>query len=98
MLTTAEAIIEFLRHIPLMRPSVSAYHRHYFPESISQCVWLYFRFPLSFRDVEENVSRMEARIPLVISVQQSWRFKLEAVLSTGCKISLANQPKGARRP
>jgi len=37
-----------------MRTSVSLYHRHRFPtEIISDCVWLYFRFALSFRDVEE---------------------------------------------
>ncbi|HEY5443769.1 MAG TPA: IS6 family transposase, partial [Pyrinomonadaceae bacterium] len=30
------------------------YHRHRFPaEIISHCVRLYFRFTLSFRDVEE---------------------------------------------
>jgi putative transposase len=40
-----------------MRTSVSAYHRHRFPaEIISHCVWLYFRFPLSFRDVEEMLA------------------------------------------
>jgi putative transposase len=34
--------------------TVSHYHRHRFPaEIISHCVWLYFRFALSFRDVEE---------------------------------------------
>ena len=34
-----------------MRTSVSTYHRHRFPaEIISHCVWLYFRFALSFRD------------------------------------------------
>src|SRR5467141_1459870 len=43
-----------MRHTPLMRTSVSLYHRHRFPaEIISHCVWLYFRFALSFRDVEE---------------------------------------------
>ena len=37
-----------------MRTSVSAYHRHRFrAETISHSVWLYFRFALSFRDVEE---------------------------------------------
>src|SRR6266576_2595653 len=37
-----------------MRISVSPYHRHGFPvEIISHCVWLYFRFALSFRDVEK---------------------------------------------
>ena len=40
-----------------MRTSVSLYHRHRFPaEIISHCVWLYFRFALSFRDVEEMLA------------------------------------------
>jgi putative transposase len=40
-----------------MRTSVSLYHRHCFPsEIISYCVWLYFRFTLSFRDVEEMLA------------------------------------------
>ena len=43
-------------HTTPMRTSASLYHRHRFPvEIISHCVWLYFRFNLSFRDVE-NVS------------------------------------------
>jgi putative transposase len=47
----------FLRHTPRMRTSVSRYHRHYFPaEIISHCVWLYFRFDLTFRDVEEMLA------------------------------------------
>jgi putative transposase len=41
-----------------MRTSISPYHRHRFPaEIISHCVWLYFRFPLSFRDVEEMLAK-----------------------------------------
>jgi putative transposase len=37
--------------------TVSLYHRHRFPaEIISHCVWLYFRFALSFRDVEEMLA------------------------------------------
>ena len=40
-----------------MRTSVSLYHRHRFPaEIISHSVWLYFRFALSFRDVEEMLA------------------------------------------
>jgi putative transposase len=40
-----------------MHTSDSHYHRHRFPaEIISNCVWLYFRFPLSFRDVEEMLA------------------------------------------
>jgi putative transposase len=35
-------------------PSTTLYKRHRFPaEIISHCVWLYFRFSLSYRDVEE---------------------------------------------
>ncbi|MDG1737533.1 MAG: IS6 family transposase, partial [Paracoccaceae bacterium] len=34
-----------------------SYSRHRFPPSIIQrAVWLYFRFPLSFRDVEEMLA------------------------------------------
>jgi hypothetical protein len=52
---TAEDVMRlFLRHNPLLRTTVSLYHRHRVPaEIISHCVWLYFRFALSFRDVEE---------------------------------------------
>jgi putative transposase len=40
-----------------MRTSISLYHRHRFPaQIISHCVWLYFRFALSFRDVEEMLA------------------------------------------
>jgi transposase-like protein len=43
-----------MRHTAVMSTSASLYHRHRFPtEIISHCVWLYFRFALSFRDVEE---------------------------------------------
>ena len=40
-----------------MRTTVSLYHRHRFPaEIIGYSVWLYFRFALSFRDVEEMLA------------------------------------------
>ncbi len=43
-------------HIARMH-SDSPYHRHRFPaEIISHSVWWYFRFVLSFRDVEEMLS------------------------------------------
>jgi hypothetical protein len=39
-----------MRHTPRMRTSISRYDRHHFPaEIISHCVWLYFRFALTFR-------------------------------------------------
>ena len=46
-----------MRHTPGMLKPVYRYHRHRFPaEIISHCVWQYFRFPLSFRDVEEMLA------------------------------------------
>ncbi len=46
-----------MRHTALMSTSACLYHRHRFPtEIISHCVWLYFRFALSFRDVEEMLA------------------------------------------
>ncbi len=40
-----------------MSPSKPLYHRRRFPsEIISHCVWLYFRFALSYRDVEEMMA------------------------------------------
>ena len=40
-----------------MSLSPSLYRRHRFPaEIISHCVWLYFRFNLSYRDVEEMMA------------------------------------------
>ena len=45
-----------VRHTARMH-TVSPYHRHRFPaEIIGHCVWLYFRFALSFRDVEEMLA------------------------------------------
>jgi|SRR6266853_2965529 len=55
-LRAEDAIRLFLQHTPRMR-TVPLYHRHRFPaEIISHCVWLYFRFALSFRDVEEMLA------------------------------------------
>jgi len=56
-LTAKDAIKLVTLHTALMRTSVFLYHRHRFPaEIISHCVWLYFRFALSFRDVEEMLA------------------------------------------
>jgi len=45
-----------VRHTARVR-TISLYHRHRFPaEIIGHCVWLYFRFSLSFRDVEEMLA------------------------------------------
>ncbi|WP_247997885.1 IS6 family transposase [Brucella tritici] len=41
----------------MIEPPASLYHRHRFPaEIIAEAVWLYFRFPLSFRMVEDMLA------------------------------------------
>jgi len=41
-----------------MKPNTSCYHGHRFPPVIvSHAVWLYHRFSLSFRDVEELLAK-----------------------------------------
>jgi putative transposase len=40
-----------------MHTSIALDHRHRFPIAIiSHCVWLYFRFALSYRDGEEMMA------------------------------------------
>lgn len=44
----------------MTEPRASLYHRHHFPaEIIAEAVWLYFRFPLSFRMVEDMLAYRE---------------------------------------
>lgn len=41
----------------------SLYHRHRFPgEIISHCIWLYYRFSLSYRDIEELMAQRGVRV------------------------------------
>src|SRR6266404_1510467 len=57
-----------------MRTSVSPYHRHRFPaEIISHSVWLYFRFALSFRDVEEMLAMRG--VALTYETVRAWCLK-----------------------
>ena len=57
-----------------MRTSVSLYHRHRFlAEIISHCVWLYFRFTLSFRDVEEMLTMRG--VVLIYETVREWSLK-----------------------
>ena len=51
-----------------------SYHRHQFPpEIIRHAVWLYLRFTLSYRDVEELL----AERGLDISYETVWRWVLK---------------------
>jgi len=51
-----------------------SYSRHRFPDSIIQhAVWLYFRFPLSFRDVEDMLA--ERGIDVSYESVRRWSVK-----------------------
>ncbi len=46
-----------------MSRSSSLYRRHRFPgEIINYCVWLYYRFSLSYRDIEELMAQRGVRV------------------------------------
>jgi putative transposase len=73
-----------LRHTPEMQTAESFYHRHHVPaELISHCVWLYFRFSLSFRDVEEL---MPSRgVSLTYETVREWCFKFGQTNAIGLR-------------
>jgi len=51
-----------------------SYRRHRFPGSIIQhAVWLYFRFPLSYRDVEDLLT--ERGIDVTYETVRRWSVK-----------------------
>src|ERR1700730_16982119 len=73
-----------LRHTLWMRTAVSLYYRHRFPaEIISHCVWLYFRFPLSFRDVEEMLAMRG--IALTYETVREWCLKFGQTYANGLR-------------
>jgi putative transposase len=67
-----------------MRSSLSRYHRHRFPpEIISHCVWLYFRFALSFRDVEEMLAMRG--VALSYETVREWCLKFGQTYANGLR-------------
>jgi putative transposase len=67
-----------------MRSSVSHYHRHRFPvQIISHSVWLYFRFTLSFRDVEEMLAMRG--ISLSYKTVREWCRKFGQTYANGLR-------------
>jgi putative transposase len=60
------------------------YRRHRFrAEIISHCVWLYFRFSLSFRDVEELIS--SRGVSLSYETVREWCFKFGQTHANGLR-------------
>ena len=81
-----------------MRTSFSCYHGHRFPaEIISHCVWLYFRFPLSFRDVEEMLAMRG--ISLSYQTVREWCLKFGSDLRqrTASQVTSTWRPMASRR-
>ena len=73
-----------MRHNPPLRTSVTLYHRHRFPaEIISHCVWLYFRFTLSFRDVEEMLAMRG--VALTYETVREWCLKFGQTYANGLR-------------
>jgi putative transposase len=69
-----------------MHTSFSPYHRHRFPaEIISHFVWLYFRFALSFRDVEEMLTMRG--VVMTYETVREWRPSIAVVVSGYCFLS-----------
>src|SRR5258708_26683738 len=67
-----------------MRPSATLYRRHRFPAGIiSHCVWLYFRFPLSFCDVEEMLTMRG--VNLSYETVREWCLKFGQTYANGLR-------------
>ena len=67
-----------------MRSPASPYRRHRFPpEIISHCVWLYFRFALSYRDGEEMM-RMRG-VSLTYEAVRHWCLKFGQTYANGLR-------------
>src|SRR6266478_2808216 len=82
-----------VRHTSEMTISESLYHRHRFPsEIISHCVWLYFRFSLSFRDVEELMS--SRGVSLTYETVREWCLKFG---QTTPQVAWCGRPLAPRR-
>jgi len=80
-----------------MNPPTSSYYRHRFPsEIISHCVWLYFRFSLSFRDVEEMMN--ERGVTVTYESVHNWCLKFgEAYAKRGSRYTPVVRNNSIRR-
>ena len=73
-LRSSHAADRQLRHNPPLNAAPSLYRRHRFPaQVISHCVWLYFRFALSFRHVEQIMARRG--VTLTYEAIREWPLK-----------------------
>jgi putative transposase len=58
-----------------MKSAPSRYHGHRFPpEIIGYAVWVYHRFCLSFRDVEDRLAERGITVSYEVIRQWCWKF------------------------
>jgi putative transposase len=70
-----------------------SYHRHRFPaEVIQYAVWMYFRFPLSFRDVEDLL----AQRGIDVSYETVRRWSVKFGLAYARKLRRSHPPADTR--
>jgi putative transposase len=76
--------VPFMRHTSEMDTTESPYRRHRFPaEIISHCVWLCFRFTLSFRDIEEILAIRG--VTLTYETVREWCLKFGQTYANGLR-------------
>jgi putative transposase len=74
-----------------------SYKGHRYPvEVISHCVWLYFRFPLSFREVEELM--LQRGVIVSYETVRRWCLKFGQAYADGLPALSAGPPRPAHRP
>ena len=72
-----------------------SYRRHRFPGSIIQhTVWLYFRFPLSYRDIEDLLS--ERGIEVTYETIRRWALKFGLGYARSNRIGIHSPGRGAK--
>jgi putative transposase len=60
--------------------SSSLYRRHRFPgKIISHCIWLYYRFSLSYRDIEELMAQRGVKV--TYETIRQWCLKFAQTLA-----------------
>lgn len=73
-----------------------SYSRHRFPpEIIQHAVWLYFRFPLSYRNVEDLLA--ERGVEVSYETVRRWALKFGMLLRTQAAPAAAEQTLAPRR-
>jgi hypothetical protein len=75
----AQALHEGVAHPVLVDAAPSLYRHHRFPaEIIGHCVWLYYRFPLSLRDVQEMMAERGVLVTYETIESESFRGRQHA--------------------